>query len=269
MIHVDKNLNEIPDSLKTDAQSIGHNPARTTNERRTEIIQQGAYPPSGISSNYDRRYKLYDIKTSLKTIYNSKCAYCETSLEQLHVEHYRPKRGGYYWLAYSWDNLLLSCPTCNGKKGDNFPIAASSKVVYDEDRDTLDRINTLSALYDNLEKPMLINPETASEQLLKTANFDKKGLMFSDDPSMNATIKTCGLDRDALNERRKKIWDDLKKELNAAILDSRGDRNRMKTAIRTVLNGYKMRMNDPKEEYIAYRRFLLNSGQLTASSLLE
>jgi uncharacterized protein (TIGR02646 family) len=268
MIHVDKNLNDIPDSLKTDAQSIDHSPARTTNERRMEIIQQGAYPPSGSSSKYDCRYKLDDIKTSLKTIYNSKCAYCETSLEQLHVDHYRPKRGGYYWLAYSWDNLLLSCPTCNRKKGNDFPIAASSKVVYDENRDTLDQINTLSARYDDLEKPMLINPETASDQLLGTANFNKMGLMSSDDPSMSETIKTCGLDREALNERRKKIWDDLKKELNAAILDSKGDRNTMKKAVRTVLNGYKMRMDNPKEEYIAYRRFLMNSGQLTAASLL-
>ena len=133
----------------------------------------------------------------------------------------------------------------------------------------MDQINTLSALYDDLEKPMLINPETASEHLLGTANFNKKGLMFSDNPLMGATIKKCGLDRKALNERRKKIWDDLKKELNAAILDSRGDRNSMKTAVRTVLNGFKMRMNDPKEEYIAYRRFLMNLAQLTAASIFS
>lgn len=267
MIHVDKNLNEIPNSLKTDNLSISHNPARTTNERRMEIIRQGDYPPSGSSRNYDSRYKLEDIKACLREIYHNKCAYCETSLEQLHVEHYRPKRGGYYWLVYSWDNLLLSCPICNGNKRDFFPILAQSKVVYDENRDTLDQINTMSALYDNLEKPMLINPETVSEQILDASGFDKNGSMFSGDKFMKKTIEVCDLNRKSLKERRKKIWDDLKKDLNAAILDSGGDRNSMKTAIRTVLNGYQIRMNDPKEEYIAYRRFIMNPIQLKAASI--
>lgn len=50
------------------------------------------------------------------------------------VEHFRPKkavleddgrlrRPGYYWLAYTWENLLLACAECNRRqKRNNFPI---------------------------------------------------------------------------------------------------------------------------------------------------
>lgn len=65
-----------------------------------------------------------------------KCCYCEKPLHNGAIEHFRPKgawqqvRGtaftqpGYYWLAYSWDNMLISCTECNqsGQKGNYFPV---------------------------------------------------------------------------------------------------------------------------------------------------
>lgn len=69
-----------------------------------------------------------------------KCAYCET-LEQVKrndVEHFRPAgralrtKGvadpGYWWLAYTWTNLLFSCRNCNqaGGKLDWFPLEEGS-----------------------------------------------------------------------------------------------------------------------------------------------
>ena len=79
------------------------------------------------------------VKAALAACHHGKCCYCETVIQHPyaypHVEHWRPKgrtcqgRGeaylwpGYYWLAYSWDNLLWSCAFCNSiKKGDLFPI---------------------------------------------------------------------------------------------------------------------------------------------------
>jgi hypothetical protein len=56
-----------------------------------------------------------------------------------YVDHWRPKSSsrqalgqarvwpGYYWLAYSWDNLLLSCAFCNSNKSDLFPLGDPSK----------------------------------------------------------------------------------------------------------------------------------------------
>src|SRR5258708_996344 len=71
----------------------------------------------------DKHYYASDnVKRTLLERQHYKCCYCERRLQKfdLQVEHFRPKRGfrqgasqtkdehpGYYWLAYSWDNLLL------------------------------------------------------------------------------------------------------------------------------------------------------------------
>jgi uncharacterized protein (TIGR02646 family) len=76
------------------------------------------------------------VKDALMKMHHGKCCYCEKQIERadLHVEHFRPRGAlrqaadadneypGYYWLAYSWDNLLLACPTCNVTKRSTFPL---------------------------------------------------------------------------------------------------------------------------------------------------
>jgi uncharacterized protein (TIGR02646 family) len=79
------------------------------------------------------------VKAALDASHHGKCCYCETLIPRpyaySHVEHWRPKssarqtrddesiRPGYYWLAYNWDNLLLSCSFCNSEnKSDLFPL---------------------------------------------------------------------------------------------------------------------------------------------------
>lgn len=80
-----------------------------------------------------------DVKEALRLSHHGKCCYCESHIEHVgwsNVEHWRPKgavrqaedsdllRPGYYWLAYEWSNLLLSCQKCNtGFKKDLFPLA--------------------------------------------------------------------------------------------------------------------------------------------------
>ena len=58
---------------------------------------------------------------------HNKCAYCEAPTAQVaygDVEHYRPK-SKYWWLAYCYENYLVSCTLCNRSfKSDKFPIAA-------------------------------------------------------------------------------------------------------------------------------------------------
>jgi hypothetical protein len=75
-----------------------------------------------------------------------KCCYCET-VEREHqndVEHYRPKlraqRGsgfpghGYWWLAWTWSNLLFACAPCNrNAKGDQFPLDGGSVALQPEE----------------------------------------------------------------------------------------------------------------------------------------
>lgn len=56
------------------------------------------------------------------------------------VEHFRPKTEadrspgsgeteGYWWLCWTWENLLFSCVTCNGKKGTRFPLGTSQVLA--------------------------------------------------------------------------------------------------------------------------------------------
>jgi uncharacterized protein (TIGR02646 family) len=74
-----------------------------------------------------------------------KCCYCEC-VEQTSrndVEHYRPAGSaqrtkghadpGYWWLAYTWTNLLFSCAHCNqSAKNDWFPLEQGSVPLSPE-----------------------------------------------------------------------------------------------------------------------------------------
>jgi hypothetical protein len=131
MIKIDKSLliADVPHSLLPPfkAHFAPNNiprTARTTSLRRNELIRGGAYKDADI---YNSRYKLKDVKKALSGIYKNKCVYCEQKLEQFHVEHYRPKQV-YYWLAFSWDNLIVACQFCNEFKGVNFQINGPAVV---------------------------------------------------------------------------------------------------------------------------------------------
>ncbi len=112
MIRVKKDLDVIPNSLSE----------RKTEKRRNTCIKDKRYHQN---KKFDERFKQKDIKESLSKIYHQKCAFCEqkiakcidNNLEECSstVEHYRPK-SKYYWLAFSWDNLLWCCHRCNQKK---------------------------------------------------------------------------------------------------------------------------------------------------------
>lgn len=75
-------------------------------------------------------------KDSLWERQHHKCCYCEDRGRARHndVEHYRPKGRadrapgctedhGYWWLAFTWENLLFACRDCNrAGKNDLFPL---------------------------------------------------------------------------------------------------------------------------------------------------
>ncbi len=92
----------------------------------------------------------YDIaKRPLWKAQHMKCAYCEQRViyHEQPTEHFRPKayalrnwrddeaidedRLRYWWLTWTWENLLFTCTTCNGKshKGNRFPLAAGSEPL--------------------------------------------------------------------------------------------------------------------------------------------
>ena len=78
-----------------------------------------------------------EVVETLWEMQHKKCCYCEQHLpEEGHlkaVEHFRPK-SVFKDLINRWENLLLSCPQCNGKKRERFPVfsnkSGKSEIVY-------------------------------------------------------------------------------------------------------------------------------------------
>lgn len=127
---------------------------RRPNEAPEVLRKKGCQKTKSMCREYDENPEMYrsgerifefdngiynheSVKEMLLAAQNGKCCYCETSFRASspgHVEHYRPKgevrqkRGagrllpGYYWLAFDWKNLLVSCERCNVKKGSLFPL---------------------------------------------------------------------------------------------------------------------------------------------------
>jgi len=258
MIKVNKNLDDIPESLKpaTDAFFGGSKIpqiTRTTHRKRLEVIENRSYDDS-----FDGRYKLEDIKESLNSIYHHKCAFCEQRVEQIQVEHYRPKKT-YYWLAFSWDNLLLACQTCNIAKGSQFSIDGPmvNFIVNDEN---INQINSFSSSYDETERPLTVNPEVIEPE--GKIEFSKDGKINSNDKRFKHTIeKACKLNRKDLLDQRRKIIENFKEEIQAELAIC-GDVDEQYKALGTIMRGFKRRAYDCEETFLAFRQFALNNGWL-------
>lgn len=135
-----------------------------------------------------------------------KCAYCEhrEQSKRNDVEHFRPavradrKPGststhGYWWLAYTWENLLFSCRNCNQSpaKLDKFPLAVGSTALTPQqsppgqEQPLLLDPATESGL-DHLEYVEERRPGVAPRWTLRARNGSLRG---------DWTIRVCKLDR--------------------------------------------------------------------------
>ncbi len=119
-----------------------------------------AWEANGAALPDDFAFKGYEIaKEALYQAQHQKCAYCETKgrLRYSPTEHFRPKDGAardlgarpadgptrwdpqrYWWLAWTWENLLYACPACNGVKANRFllvgpPLPPLSLDLHRED----------------------------------------------------------------------------------------------------------------------------------------
>jgi uncharacterized protein (TIGR02646 family) len=257
MIKIDKDIsmNETPPTLRPPRRVnfLPQNIARaskTTNKRRFELIANGGYIDN---DKYNARYKTGDIKTKLISLYKNKCAYCEQKVESFHVEHYRPKQT-YYWLAYSWDNLISACAYCNEYKSTNFQITPPQSTLT-VNNTNLRNINTLSNDYDTSENPDLINPEVTNPY--GRIVFHDDGNITSDDAKFAYTINTCRIDRTYLKDRRKKIIDDLRRDLRAAFVDNATPAEQY-VAIKTIVTMFTADWKDIENEFLAFRRYVID-----------
>ena len=240
MIKVEKDFTDIPTIL-------------------TKKLREDAFDANIASSSYcdnNNRYKVGSVQKRLNKIYHLKCAYCEQKLLDApkHIEHYRPK-DTYYWLAYSWDNLLLCCGACNSAKGKRFAIK-NSVVTYSNE--AFCDIHGFGNNYDFVEEPKIINPE--KEDVLDLIFFDSKAEIYSDDERVNHTIKNArNLNRGELVQLRKQIVTDSINRMNRHYLHFLQDKN-INVFIPDIEN-FKENCNEENEFY-AFRYFVLNNSEI-------
>ena len=198
-------------------------------------------------------YKVGSVQKALNDMYHLKCAYCEQKLldSPKHIEHYRPK-DIYYWLAYSWDNLLLCCGSCNSSKGTKFETL-NSKIKYKGE--SFENIHGLGRGYDEVEKPLIINPE--QDDILALITFDIDGTIDSLDERVEYTIyNACKLNREELIKLRLEIINDFRNSLEEHF--SLFLRHKDITRFQPDIKLFKERCRE-EEEFYAFRYFIVNN----------
>lgn len=184
------------------------------------------------------------ITDKLYESHHGKCCYCERKRDRkrdMDVEHFRPKgkienvedHEGYWWLIYSWDNLLWSCKTCNQKyKGTKFTLLRDGRRSYTEADDL------------NLEMPALINPNLEDPSQYLSFHIDRYGQKYfvkavpradiNEDDELKAleTIRIAGLNRnepgyDLVQERGEELSGTEFEQIVIDILHCDGAKNKV------------------------------------------
>jgi len=192
------------------------------------LLGKGKQKTKGSCDSYKRNKAAYDkgerdfkfdsniyghktVKNALIRAQHDKCCFCESKITHISygdVEHFRPKGGfrqgrkdvlgkpGYYWLAYEWSNLFLSCTLCNQRfKRNLFPLENPRKRAKSH--------------FDNIdaEKPKFISPAEDAEKYI--AFREEVAYAIDDDPRGKATIEELGLNRVELCDMRKRYFEML------------------------------------------------------------
>ena len=168
----------------------------------------------------------------LSVAFAGKCAYCESKIAATSwgdADHWRPKGAvtvpgkdddgvaarvahpGYYWLAYSWRNLLPACQRCNTQgKGTLFPVAAMH-VATRTDGPTPD-------VLDDLEHPLLLHA-IFGERPEHHIRFDTFGeaVPVRGSELGKLSIKVFGLNRGSLAADRRMEQDKARDAIKSAI----------------------------------------------------
>lgn len=184
------------------------------NQQRLITLQQEHAKLGDIKSeDFDTVYKEAVVVKQLRKDFHDQCAYCEAKLDfatsYFPVEHYRPKSAykkigdkenkypGYWWLAYDWSNLLLSCQVCNTYKSTYFPLANESK------RDIPNK-----KIED--EEPLILSPvdDNPYEHIVFRCEY---ALAKDSSPKGQTTIDICKLNRPELVNSRMNKWLELQK----------------------------------------------------------
>jgi uncharacterized protein (TIGR02646 family) len=162
----------------------------------------------------ERVYRNDEVRKSLNALFFSKCAYCEDSAGgELDVEHHRPPANAasqrktfphhYAWLAYEWENLLLVCHKCQGRKRTLFPLRGGRVGLLAP----LDQVRVQ-------ESPDLIDP--GYDRPERHLDFTLDGQCHPRTKRGAATIAILELNRSDLTASRSTVFGDFASRVRSA-----------------------------------------------------
>lgn len=178
---------------------------------------------------------------SLTKLYANKCCYCERSRGyEIQVDHYRPTKTrdnktnpeynqpGYYWLAYTWSNLLPLCSKCNQEKSNKFPLNVERSTTRISSHIpvspiTMDNIVDLNWLNSN-EISLLLHPEL-EPQPARHFVFLNDGRLKTRTNEGEKTEDILKLNRKDLIRERKQIIDNLVNDISRCISEFSSNHN--------------------------------------------
>lgn len=159
MIKLRPRPTEVPVTLTSDK-------VKATMKRIKAKVEGGVELKSG---DFESHWLRDDVRLTLWKSQQKKCCYCERKRDakrEPDIEHYRPKtkvegvgRPGYWWLAYSWENLLFCCKACNQTKLAKFPLMGGRRA-----RKSTDDLGE--------ESPVVPNPETEDPEELISYDWE-------------------------------------------------------------------------------------------------
>jgi hypothetical protein len=120
----------------------GPPPSALASVRAEELRRVRDARGRGVPYELGDRYNSEEVRQALYAAQAWKCCYCEILIQPraYPIEHFRPKgkakhgptfpdHEGYWWLTWTWENLMLACPTCNSTKLDHFPLEPRGRVL--------------------------------------------------------------------------------------------------------------------------------------------
>lgn len=223
------------------AKQRGEEPPELRAERRCRLaralLAKQAREPVEFIGYETAKDRLYDVL-------HGKCAFCEMPLRKQGnpVEHFRPKQSvkrasdckpedGYWWLAWTWENLLFACTRCNTHyKGTLFPLVPGStslpEMCFDLDQ----------------ESPILIDPARLDPRehiRFGWVAHRKRWIPYPINGSElgDKTIKILGLDEDDRpTEHVRERVEPWLEQIKAIWSDTRGDVDKTSAAWRRMLD---------------------------------
>lgn len=246
------------------------------NNARAAIASGGKLELPGIWSEDEHARKAQHDRH-----HNGKCCYCERKRDiklERDVEHYRPKlevsedpnHKGYWWLAYDWENLLISCKTCNTiYKKNHFPLRDENGRARAEG-DNID-----------VEDALLINPAIEDPEQYFLYITEKRGVEYltkivSSDENIErgqTTIEILKLNRPELlgQEERSESYRRIKDTIENYIFWKRfhdhtvvcGDNEKKDLSLREIekIKDCIKEEVKPTKTYSGFRRYIVRSSE--------